>query len=128
MTTRLSISVGGAAADLISNAGGGDCGFLSLIDGFKLLDLPITESVPQLRKEFVDFVYDHYEYCYLIFCNCVAHPTHLMFKRVLSDTLERGYWTDTWHLAIFSYMLERPLKITNLYSFPHNVDYVFLDH
>lgn len=25
-------------------------------------------------------------------------------------------------------MLERPLKITNLYSFPHNVDYVFLDH
>lgn len=84
MTARMSISVGGAGAVLIQNAGGGDCGFYSLIDGFKLAGLPISDSVLELRKQFVQFVYDHYEYCYLIFNNCVADPTHVLFERVLS--------------------------------------------
>jgi hypothetical protein len=32
MNTRLNISVGGAAADLINNQAGGDCGMYSIID------------------------------------------------------------------------------------------------
>ena len=50
MTARMSISVGGAGAVLIQNAGGGDCGFYSLIDGFKLAGLPISDSVLELNR------------------------------------------------------------------------------
>jgi hypothetical protein len=51
-----------------------------------------------------------------------------MFEQRLTSTLTAGYWTDTWHFAIFSYMFKRPIEITYLYSFPHNPGYVFLHH
>jgi hypothetical protein len=95
MTARMSISVGGAGAVLIQNAGGGDCGFYSLIDGFKLAGLPISDSVLELRKQFVQFVYDHYEYCYLIFSNCVADPTHVPLLCSLN-----AYYRTRWCLVI----------------------------
>jgi hypothetical protein len=128
MNTRLNISVGGAAADLINNQAGGDCGMYSIIDGLALVGTPINESVSELRANFLQFVRDDYDTCYRIFCPCVKDPTLLMFEQRLTSTLTPGYWTDTWHLAIFSYMFKRPIEITNLHSFQRNPDYVFLQH
>ena len=45
MNTRLTISLGGAAAELIYNRGGGDCGMYSVIDGLTLVGIPINQSV-----------------------------------------------------------------------------------
>ena len=128
MNTRLTISLGGAAAELIYNRGGGDCGMYSVIDGLTLVGTPINQSVSELRATFVQFVRDDYDTCYRIFCPCVEDPTLLMFEQRLTSTLTPGYWTDTWHLAIFSYMFKRPIEVTNLYSFQHNPDNVFLQH
>jgi hypothetical protein len=122
------ISVGSAGAELIPNTGGGDCGWLALIQGFQLQGITITDSVRELREQFVQFVNNHYEHCYSIYYPCVENPSQELFQHELTSTLSQGYWTDTWHVAIITYMFERPLQLTNLRTYPHKPHLLFLEH
>ena len=100
MSERLSLIVGSAAANLIANAGLGDCGF----DVFQLLPMPITQSVIELRNQFVDFVEENIDICYQIFLKCsVDDANETLFYQVLADTRTPGDWVTTFHFVILSY-------------------------